>query len=67
MTNTAHKTADVWQTGYSCGHATRSMTAAEAKAQGYTHYRITAFIDVDGPCPGCAEKRAAARTPRRTP
>ncbi len=61
------RTAKVWQTGYSCGHATRSMTTAEAKEQGYTHYQITGFLDVSGPCPTCKEKDAATRAgaPRR--
>jgi len=43
------------------------MTTAEAKEQGYTHYQITGFLDVSGPCPTCKEKDAATRAgaPRR--
>lgn len=62
---TERKTAEVWQTGYGCGHAVRSATNAELKAAGYTHIRIIGFLDVDGPCPACKEKRAATRTAQR--
>ena len=59
------KVAQVWQTGYSCGHATRSMTAEEAKAEGYTHFQVTGFLDVGEPCPACKERRKAARPAAR--
>jgi len=58
------KVAEVWQTGYRCHHATRSMTVEELKAGGYTHVRVTGYLDVDDLCPAC--KAARPPRPRRT-
>jgi len=63
----ATKTAEVWQTGYSrCHHGVLSMTRAALKSAGYTHYRITGYLDVDDLCPACKEKQPPRTRTRRT-
>jgi len=42
----------VWQTGYSCGHATRNPKPEKGQ-----YYRTVGFLDMGDPCPDCVSTK----------